>query len=245
MFQRLPTNTINWIILIVIALFLFEILFFNGWLIFSILFSSFMIFVGWKNLSYTWGKIVFFFGCISLFFNILNTMAVRFLIIAGVVLFILHYQRLKKEPEQITPQFTRDDAEQRADEESLIKVKPLLNNRLFDDQATSQTSYKWSDISIHSGFGDRIIDLSHTVLPEQAVISIRHFIGNIIIYVPYEVEVQLVHSSIFGRAYILGEHHEKLMNDTLAYKTENYDNHIPRVKMITSIGSGDIEVRRI
>ncbi|SET03638.1 lia operon protein LiaF [Salinibacillus kushneri] len=245
MFQRIPTDTLNWIIVIVIALFLLEILFFNGWLIFSILFSAFMIFVGWRKFSHTWGKIVFLIGGVSLFFNILNTMAVRFLIIAGVILFILHYQRMKKEPEQITPQFEVDEMHQVDNQESLIKMKPLLNNRLFGDQTTSRTSYKWSDISIHSGFGDRIIDLSHTVLPNQAVISIRHLIGNIVIYVPYEVEVQLVHSSIFGRAHILGEHHKKLMNDTLAYKTKNYDTHESRVKIITSIWSGDIEVRRI
>ncbi|MRG87315.1 cell wall-active antibiotics response protein LiaF [Salinibacillus xinjiangensis] len=246
MLQRIKTDTLNWIFVIVIVLFLLEIFLFNGWLIFSMLFSGFFMFLGWKNFTQTWGKVFFFIGSISLFFNIINTMAVRFLIIAAVILFIRHYQRAKKEPDHLTPSFEQDDeAEIVVNQEPMIQTKPLLNNRLFGDQSTEQTAYKWNDISIHGAFGDRIIDLTNTVLPNQAVVSIRHLIGNIVIYVPYEVEIMITHSSVFGRANILDEHHEKLLNETLSYHTVNYHNHEPKVKIVTSIFSGDIEVRRI
>lgn len=91
-----------------------------------------------------------------------------------------------------------------------------------------------------------LLDLSNTVLPnDTAVISIRHVIGNIEIYVPYEVEVSIHHSSVFGKAHILGKHHLKLMNKSIHYQTANYDTAYPRVKIITSLFSGDIEVKRI
>jgi len=77
------------------------------------------------------------------------------------------------------------------------------------------------------------------------VISIRHIMGKIEIYVPYEVEVSIHHSSVFGRAHIFSQHHWELMNKSLFYQTENYDTSYPRVKIITSIFSGDIEVKRI
>ena len=101
---------------------------------------------------------------------------------------------------------------------------------------TEETAYEWQDINIHGGIGDRIIDLSNTVLPEDtAVISIRHLVGNIVIYVPYEVEIMIHHSAIFGRSYILNEYIHNLMNQIISYKTKNYDTTYPRVKIITSI----------
>lgn len=116
---------------------------------------------------------------------------------------------------------------------------------MFGDQSTTEHAYYWQDINIHGAFGDRVIDLSNTVLPEDtAVISIRHLIGNIEIHVPYEVGVSIHHSSIFGRAHILGEH-RNLMNQSLSYQTEGYTATYPRVKIITSLLSGDIEVKRI
>jgi lia operon protein LiaF len=242
MFQRLPTDTLNIIIVISVFLLILEVVFFNGYLIFSVLFSGALIYVGWNNFGRTWAKILFFIGAISLFFTVLNMMAVRFLIIAGLILFFVHYQRLKKEPEKYTPSFAHHDEQEK---EPLMNIKPLFQNRLFGDQYTRRTAYAWADVNIHSGFGDRILDLSNTVLPEQADISIRHLIGNIVIYVPYEVEVAIHHSSLFGRADILGEEHVKLLNGALSYRTKDYDANSPRVKIVTSILSGDIEVKRI
>ncbi|WP_306373280.1 cell wall-active antibiotics response protein LiaF [Salirhabdus sp. Marseille-P4669] len=243
LFQRLSTDTFNTILIIGILLVILEVVFFNGWLIFSVLINAVIAFLGWKNFKRVWGKVFFFIGVISLFFTILNMIAVRFIIVAGLILFFMDYQRMKKDPLSYTPYFVQP--KEPLDEEPLVKVEPLLQNRLFGDQYTSRSSYRWTDVNIHSGFGDRVLDLSNTVLPEQADISIRHFIGNVVIYVPYEVEVSIHHSSIFGRATILGEHQEKLLNDTISFHTEYYDTLHPRVKIVTSIISGDLEVKRI
>ncbi|MBB6454069.1 lia operon protein LiaF [Salirhabdus euzebyi] len=243
MFQRLSTDTFNLIILIAFALFAIEVIFFNGWLIFSFLFTSLIMYIGWKNFSDSWGKILFLIGAIVLFFTILNMMAVRFLLVVLIFLFFRHYQRMKNHPDTYSPHFVKPDSDD--EQEPLIQIKPLFDQRMFGDQTTPNTAYEWRDINIHGGFGDRILDLGNTVLPDQSVVSIRHFIGNIIIYVPYEVEVSVHHSSIFGRAYILGEQDLKLFNQSIAYRTEGYETNYPRVKMVTSILSGDIEVRRI
>lgn len=243
MFKRLTTETLNWIIIIGVILFVIEISFFHGGLIFSALFSALLIYIGWKKFTKLWGKIVFWIGIISILFSILNMMAVRFFIIAGIVLFIVHYMKSKKEADRIKPIVEAQMSEEPLTE---IQVTPLFDSRLFDDQATVDRAYAWRDVNIHGIFGDRIIDLSNTVLPDDTVvISIRHVIGNIKIYVPYEVEVCIHHSSIFGRATILGKYHEKLMNETLSYQTENYRDAGQRIKIITSVLSGDIEVKRI
>ncbi|MFC2949218.1 cell wall-active antibiotics response protein LiaF [Virgibacillus sediminis] len=243
MFKRFQTDTFNWILIIGAVLFVFEIIFsFGGTLIPAILSGLFM-YLGWKNFSALWGKIVFWIFLISLVLSILNLLAVRFLIVAAIVLFILNYRKKTKEKDALEPILPGMD-EQRA--EPVVKVDPLFDHKIFDDQRTEDTAYQWRDINIHGVFGNRMIDLSNTVLPsDTAVISIRHVMGNIEIYVPYEVEVSVHHSSVFGRAHILGEHHWKLMNQSLFYQTENYDKAGPRVKIITSLFSGDLEVRRI
>src|SRR5690625_55466 len=121
-------------------------------------------------------------------------MAVRFLIIAGIVLFIVHYMKYKKETDRIEPIIEAQMSEEPLTE---IQVTPLFDSRLFDDQATADRAYAWRDINIHGVFGDRIIDVSNTVLPDDtAVNSIGHVLGDINIYVPYVVDVCIHHSSI-------------------------------------------------
>jgi len=242
MFKRLTTDYFNWILIIGVILFIFEIAFFFGGTIIPALFSAFLMYIGWKYFNTLWGKILFWISLISLVFSVLNLLAVRFLIIAAIVLFVMNYVKSKKESTNMDPILPHGDIRQ----EPLIKMEPLFEHKLFDDQVTADIAYQWKDINIHGAFGNRVVDLSNTVLPnDTAVISIRHFIGNIEIYVPYEVEVSIHHSSIFGRAHILGEHNWKLMNKSLSYQTKDYDSAYPRVKIVTSLFSGDIEVKRI
>ncbi|WP_416151375.1 cell wall-active antibiotics response protein LiaF [Salipaludibacillus sp. HK11] len=242
MFKRIPTRTFNSILLITVVILLFELMFFGGGFIFTALFLGFLMYLGWKNFDSLIGKILFWVGIVSLVLNVLNMFAVRFLFIALIILFFLQYRRSKNEPEYIKPRFIEDTKQQT---ETLTELKPLFQHRFFGDQKTDDVPYQWRDVNIHGGFGDRVIDLSNTVIPEEAVISIRHLVGNIIIYVPYEVEVSVHHSSMFGQLSIFKGHEMKLFNQSVAFQTENFQQGKPRVKVVTSIFSGDIEVRRI
>ncbi|WP_404454156.1 cell wall-active antibiotics response protein LiaF [Oceanobacillus kapialis] len=243
MHKKFSTDTLNWILIIGGILLIFEIAFFFGGTIIPAIFSALIIYFGWRKYYRLWGKVVFWIGVISLVLSILNLMAVRFLLIALIILFIINYYKSKKEPMHVVPDSMRNRA---ATDEVVTRIKPLFTHQLFGDQQTNDMAYGWQDINIHGGFGDRIVDLSNTVLPnDTAIISIRHAIGNIQIFVPYEVEVSLHHSSVFGRAYVFGETDWKLMNHSIIYQTAHYDTAVTRVKVITSIFSGDIEVVRI
>ncbi|WP_181347654.1 cell wall-active antibiotics response protein LiaF [Thalassobacillus sp. CUG 92003] len=239
MFQRMSTDTLNMIIIIGVILLVVEVAFFNGGLIFSVMFSGLMIYFGLKRYHRFWGKVLFWIGAVSLFFTVLNMIAVRFVLIALVVMFLLSYQRSKTNPDHIKPDITEPS-------EAVIPQDPLFRQKFFGDQKTDSMPYKWNDINIHGGFGDRVIDLSNTVLPDdEAVISIRHMIGNIEILVPYEVEVSVHHSALLGRVRIFHHQKERLFNQLVSYKTEHYATEKPRVKIVTSMVSGDIEVKRI
>ncbi|MFQ3545270.1 cell wall-active antibiotics response protein LiaF [Halobacillus rhizosphaerae] len=240
MFKNISTDTINSILIIGVILLVVEVVFFNGGLIFSMLFSGLFIYIGWKRYYKLWGKIFFWIGTLSLVFTVLSMIAVRFIIIAIIVIFVRNYYRSKKNPELIVPEIEVEEFEFPSGGKLLFKQK------FFGDQTTGEHSYQWRDINIHGGFGDRIIDLSNTVLPQdEAVISIRHLVGNLHIYVPYDVEVSIHHSALLGKAAIFQYKKVKIWNQSASYQTPGYLQNKPRVKIITSLLSGDIEVKRI
>lgn len=241
--ERLSTETINMIIIIGVLLLVLEVSFFSNGFIFSALFSGFFIYIGWKKFNQLWGKVFFWIGIISLVISILNMMAIRFVIVVCLILAIVHYSRSQQKDKYIKPTVYIQEDEH---VEPLIEIKPIFSQKMFGDQKTANTAYQWTDINIHGGFGNRTIDLTNTVLPnDTAVISIRHVFGNIEVLVPYEVEVSIYHSSMFGKATIFGNYYPNLFNKTLSYQTPNYSSKQPRVKIITSLFSGDIEVKRI
>src|SRR5699024_1933801 len=186
---------------------------------------------------------LFWVGIIGLAFSIFSMLAVRFFIIVAIILFAYEYYRSQKETPVVRPNI---ENHREVITDPVIERKPLFTHRVFGSQQTDDTAYQWRDINIHSGIGNRVIDLSNTVLPDDtAIVSIRHIAGNIEVLVPYDVEVSIHHSAVFGRAHIFSKHHPTLMNDTIFYQTNHYDQTLPRVKVITSVMSGNIEVRRI
>lgn len=244
MFKQIPTRNLNWIWITVAILLVFEIVFFHGGATISALISGFFVYFSWKRLHSLGWKIVFAIAAISFVLNVFNLLAVRFLIVVVIAIIILNFIKSTKEPSKEKPELPNKSS--LTEEEPLVQVDRLFDERFFDDFRTEETAYQWKDVNMHGIYGDRVIDLSNTVLPyDTAVISIRHLAGNIEIYVPYEVEVSIHHSSIFGRASIFGVYHGRLMNKSLHYETKNYNTAHQRVKIVTSLFSGDIEVKRV
>lgn len=234
------TDYISWIALIGILLLIIEITFFHGGLIFSLIVSGFCIYMGRKRLEKTIGKLLFWFGWISFVVTVLNMMALKFLMIALLVYFIVQFFQSKNHPLQVAPVISE------LSRTELLYKKPLFDNILFGQQRTPERVYEWNDINIQCGIGDTVIDFSNTVLPKgEAVVSIRNFVGNIKVLIPYETELCLSHSVITGSTSIFEHHEPKMFNQTLHYTTPGYEEAGQRIKIITSMLIGDIEVKRI
>lgn len=200
-------------------------------------------YIGWKNKQESWGKVLFWIGIIGLIITFLNMLAVRFIVIVFIILYLLDYSKTKNK-RYLQPEQAKDSVI--FQETPLVKLHPLFGQILYGDEKTESNAYEWRDINIHGGIGDRVVDLSNAVtLDDTAIISIRHGIGNITIYVPFDTDFMIHHSAVFGRAYILNKQHEQLLNQQLSYQTENYPYAETRVKIVTSLISGNIEVKRI
>lgn len=236
------TDYISWTILIGLLLLVVEVTFFNKGLVFSIIFAGMLLYFGSKRLHSMLGKLTFALGCLVLLFTTIEMIVFKFLIFAVIAYVLIYFFMSKIRPGIIEPIIQKTNY----NNEELIRPQYLLKNLFYGRQKTPEEIYEWHDVNIQTGIGDTRIDLSNTVLPKgEAVIFIRNFIGNIQIFVPYDIEVCVSHSVLTGTTIIFEEANEKLINQTLFYRTNNYEEVTQKIKIVTSMGIGRLEVKRI
>ncbi|MGJ7036634.1 cell wall-active antibiotics response protein LiaF [Anoxybacillus eryuanensis] len=239
--KKKTTDYVSWVVLLAFMILALEIVFFHPGIIFSVLFSAGFIYIGRKKWNRKLGKITFWLGCIGLVVHVLTMMTVRFLLVALLFYAVIQFAQSKRRPVVIRPEMKTNDAETEG-----VFRQPLFQNMLFGRQKTPEHAYEWSDVNIQTGIGDTIIDLSYTVVPKgEATIVIRGWIGNVHIFVPYEMEVSVVHSVLFGAASIFSKETERLWNQTFIYQTPAYETAGQKLKIITSMAIGNVEVKRI
>ncbi|HLO10725.1 MAG TPA: cell wall-active antibiotics response protein LiaF [Pseudoneobacillus sp.] len=244
MFKNMNSDYISWILLIGVAILLLEVAFIHDGLIFSLFISIAMVYLGRKSLQKKLGKLLFWGGIVSITVTIFNMMTFRFLLIAILIHFIIKFAQSKRAPNVMSPVVKEPTEHPQA--EQIVSRKPLFHNALFGHQRTPDQVYEWNDINIQTGVGDTIIDLSYTVLPKgETVIFIRNFIGNIQIFVPYDYEVSMHHSVLIGKTNVFDFHEPKMFNQVFHLQTPEYENAERKIKIITSVFLGDIEVKRI
>ncbi len=237
------TDLIRWIAAFAIVVLLIEITFFDQGLLFSFAVSGILIYFGRKKWHRMIGKMAAIIGGISLLVTISNMLTFKLLLIGLLTAMVYKFFQSKKKPEIYTPNYEEKGT---ASPETLHSKPLLFKNTLIGGQMTPDQVYEWEDIDIQSGIGDIIIDLSNTVLPKgEATIAIRNVIGGIKVYVPYEVEVKVVHSALAGSLTLLGNREQRLLNQSVMYYTNNYEEAPQKVKIITTTLVGNLEVRRI
>ncbi|WP_071458524.1 cell wall-active antibiotics response protein LiaF [Bacillus massilinigeriensis] len=235
---------IGWIVIISIVLLLLEIAFFNQGLIFSLPISGAMAYFGWKKMPRKFGKLLFWIGLLILASSILGMMIFRFFLFAFLLYLIIEFAQSKKNPQKITPVFIQPKEE--SSQTTIVVKKPLFQNQLFGHQQTQSHVYEWNDINIFTGIGDSIIDFSYTVLPKgESVVYIRSLIGSIKVFIPYDIEVCISQATLAGSIDALDHHDGKIFNQNRLLKTPDYDGAPQRIKIVTSMIVGDLEVKRI
>lgn len=239
MFKKTKMDLVDLLLIATVLLFLIEFLFINPALIFFILIWSGLAYFGKKSYYRPRGKIMFWIGIVFLFITVFNTLAVRFLILSFVVYFLFKWYKSKQNPDYHTPQLF--DLEEDVTEKQGI----LFRNKWFGKQQTEKHAYEWKDINIQSGIGDMIVDLNYTMIPKsEPIIVIRNVFGNVRIIVPYDVEVSVNHSVIFGSIKVLDHVETNVWNRVLHLQTANYEASTQKVKVYTSMIVGKLEVVR-
>jgi lia operon protein LiaF len=117
--------------------------------------------------------------------------------------------------------------------------------QLFGNQRIGTQVYEWDDINIAVFSGDTIIDLGNTLLPkDDNIVIVRKGFGRTRLLVPVGVAISLEHATLFGNV-LFEEEHLSLKNESIRIYSNDYDENPRRLKIITNILLGDIEVIRI
>lgn len=244
MFKNMKNDYVSWIAIAGLILLLLEVSFFNEGLIFSLLASGAMIYFGRSLLPRRTGKLLFWAGLFFFLSSVFSMMTFRFFLLAVLIYIGYQFAQSKKRPEVMTP-ILQKPAET-MQKETVIEKPPLFKNLLFGHQGSPPHVYDWDDINIQKGIGDCVIDLSLTVLPKgETVIFTRSIIGNMTVFVPYDVEVTVRHSAIIGAAEVFDYEEGRVLNQSLFLKTPGYDMADQKVKIFTSMVVGNLEVKRI
>ncbi|GAA0317814.1 cell wall-active antibiotics response protein LiaF [Bacillus carboniphilus] len=235
------SDYIKYGIIALVILLLLEVSFFNPGFIFSVAISVFCIYWGRKRSHRTSGKIIFWFGLISLVISLMSTFAFQLLLFGLILYLVMRYAKAKQQPIAVKPIIDDDTFTK-----SALQKQPLFKNVLFGRQRTPETVYEWNDINIQAGIGDTIIDLTNTVLPKgESVIMIRNIVGNVQVYVPYDLEVQASHSAVAGTFDIFENREMRVLSANVMYQTPEYGAAPQKIKIVTSMFIGNLEVKRL
>ncbi|KRN29712.1 hypothetical protein IV38_GL000600 [Lactobacillus selangorensis] len=112
----------------------------------------------------------------------------------------------------------------------------------FGSQTIGLQVFEWDDLNFAVAAGDTIIDLGNTILPqEDNVIMIRKGIGKTRILVPVGTSVMIDHSAMLGGLTFQNEH-LKLHNEQVKLYSDHYDEGSRKLKIMTNVLVGDLEV---
>lgn len=240
---RKKNDFISWMLLIACVMVLLEATINGEGIVFTILICAGLMYFGRKRMPKRSGKILFWAGVVIAIITILGMYTFKLILVALVVYIIVQFYQSKQNPFVIKPQ-VNDEVTHSS--EDLYKKESLLKNIVFGTQQTPEHVYEWNDINIQCGAGDTIIDLSETLLPSgESVIFIRGLIGNITIFVPYEIEVAVKHSVFAGNTVIFDYQDSKMFNQAVSYRTKDYNESDKKVKIMTSLFAGSLEVKRV
>ncbi len=189
---------------------------------------------------------LFLFGVVSLLFAIFSSRIVLAFLVVGALLFIgdnpeifqLVRNLFTNKKEMTNNDFIMVDFEK-------IGERPvgIVKNRWFgEDSETEDDIYSWEDINFSKIFGNTVFDLGNTILPkENNVIMIRKGVGKTKLLIPEGVAVSINVSMLVGKI-TLANDQINVKNETIQWISPNYSTSSRRLKLVSNVLIGEVEV---
>lgn len=232
---------IRWLLIAAAVVFLAELLLSGTGVLISIGLGILFIYLGKRQLSGRKATILFWVGIAIIIMSLLQSFAFYLVLTAGIIYYFSKIHDAPDKPQTYQPSFDQD-----ASDEQVFERKSLFQNSWFGTQSAGNGVYEWQDTNIQSLIGDTVIDLNYTVLPkEEAVLMVRKVLGNVRIIVPYDIEVDVHHSVIYGSITIFDHKEQNCWNKVIHMRAKNYQQSSQRIKIVTSLAVGKLEVVRV
>lgn len=187
------------------------------------------------------GTILLSIGALIFIIHVFSSAAFQLLLASGII--YTGYELLQSRRRPMMLEIKTKEATNSSS--AVLRSEPFLKNMFVGNYRVMDCVYELQDINIRYGVGDVQIDLTTAMIAEgETVIVIHGLVGNIRLYVPYDIELSLNHSMLLGRVSAYG-HEEKGWNRNFILQSEQYREASRRVKIISSLLVGDTEVRYI
>jgi lia operon protein LiaF len=219
--MKFSTSHMAILTLVFILIFLIDILFINSGGILFLCISIFLFYMAKQKKEKSWLIAGFFF----LLFAFLSLWSLRTIPI--IFIGYLLYLYVMKKPEAIPV----DQAVIRHDNEFIGDFETPLE-------------YKWEDLQLQKIVGSITIDATESILPVgRSVIHIQQAFGKTVVYVPYEVAVELHYKTIYGSCTFLQETPAQIINGKKVC-TDGSENSKRTLTIIATTFLADVEVYR-
>lgn len=121
-------------------------------------------------------------------------------------------------------------------------LTPQKKHTLIGSCLLTGSRWELRDLDIWYGIGEVKIDLSRANIPEnKSTIIINGWIGDVDIFVPYDLDVSIIARVGVGEIKIFGNK-ESGLNRSTAVETNGYHKEIKRVEIVVNLFVGDIDV---
>lgn len=119
---------------------------------------------------------------------------------------------------------------------------PKVRHSLIGNLYLTASRWELTDMNIWYGIGEVKIDLSRAHIPDkETVLIINGWIGDVDIYVPYDLELALTAHVNIGDIDVFGNE-EGGINRNVSMETAQYHNASRRVHVIANLMIGDVDV---
>lgn len=121
-------------------------------------------------------------------------------------------------------------------------LTPQKKHTLIGSSLLTGSRWELRDLDIWHGIGEVKIDLSRANIPDsKSTIIINGWIGDVDIFVPYDLDVSIIARVGVGEIKIFGNK-ESGVNQSTAVETNGYRKEIKRVELVVNLFVGDIDV---
>lgn len=132
-----------------------------------------------------------------------------------------------------------------ADKRTEPIVTPSYKNMFIGDYKLMKRRFALQDMNVKYGIGDISIDFSKAIIDEgETVIVLHGGIGDVDLYVPYDLDISVQASATIGDMNILDQREEGF-NKQISINTDYYKQADRKIKVIISVIVGDIDVRYV
>ena len=184
-------------------------------------------------------------GGILVLIALLSTSAIWFMLIFAILFFVfivnkplstINFSNFENVPWQDKDIIIVETAK------SLPKNGKRFKRNWLGNERIGNTVYEWDDINFTIFMGDTIIDLGNTLLPkDESYVIVRKGFGKTRILVPAGIGVMIEHSAFKGKVYFENDAFA-LNNESVKLYSQQYDENTRKIKLITTVLIGDLEV---